>query len=320
MARINQAAGLENPLQNVFPQPVVAQRAPTTNDKNYPVGQDWVDQAGDTAYKLIEVVSNSATWVIMGPGASDVDTLTGDSGGAISPAAGNITLAGTASQITTTGSGSTITWSLPAAITAPGSLTTTTTLAATTTVTGGTGVIATTGGVTATAGGVTATAGNITAVADDIVATAGDITATAGAVSAGTTVTGGTGVVATTGGVTATAGDITATAGDIVATAGNIEIQGAGAYLAVEGGAVTDFIGTGTLSSGTVTIANTNIAAGDVILLSRQSINGSSALGLYTYSISASTSFTVTSVQAGTPASTETNDNSIFTYVIVRPL
>ena len=306
MARLNQAAGLENPLQSVFPQPVVAQRAPTTNDKNYPVGQDWVDQSGDTAYKLIEVVSNSATWVIMGPGASDVDTLTGDSGGAISPAAGNITLAGTASQITTTGSGSTITWALASALVAPGSITATTSIASTTTMTAGTGLTATTGNITATAG--------------DLIATAGDITATAGAVSAGTTVTGGTGVVATTGGVTATAGDITATAGDIVATAGNVEIQGAGAYLAVEGGAVTDFIGTGTLAAGTVTIANTNIAAGDVILLQRQAINGSSALGNFTYTISASTSFTVTSVQPGTPGSTETNDTSIFTYLIVRPL
>ena len=313
MARINQAAGLENPLQNVFPQPVVAQRAPTTNDKNYPVGQDWVDQAGDTAYKLIEVVSNSATWVIMGPGASDVDTLTGDSGGAISPAAGNITLAGTASQITTTGSGSTITWSLPAAITAPGSLTTTTTLAATTTVTGGTGVIATTGGVTATAGDITATA-------DDIIATAGDITATAGAVSAGTTVTAGTGVVATTGGVTATAGDITATAGDIVATAGNIEIEGAGAYLAVEGGAVTDFIGQATLVSGTVTVANTNISSADKVFVTREGVAASTALGVLDVSITDATSFTITALQPGTPGSAETGDVSLVNYFIVRQL
>lgn len=63
-------------------------------------------------------------------GTNLIATLTGDSGGAISPLSGNITVAGTANQITTTGTANTVTCSLPSAITAPGSLATTTSLTA----------------------------------------------------------------------------------------------------------------------------------------------------------------------------------------------
>lgn len=98
----------------------------------------------------------------------------------------------------------------------------------------------------------------------------------------------------------------------------NLILGSVATQLQMNGGAVTDFIGSATLSSGTVTVANTNIAAGDRIFIQRQDINGSSAVGELTYSISAATSFTITSVQPGTPASTETNDASIVMYFIVR--
>jgi hypothetical protein len=55
-----------------------------------------------------------------------VNTLTGDSGGAISPTSGNINISGTANEITTTGSGSTITLSTPATFVAPGTISATT--------------------------------------------------------------------------------------------------------------------------------------------------------------------------------------------------
>jgi hypothetical protein len=71
---------------------------------------------------LTSVSSGSATWSLVGPGASDVDTLTGDGGGAISPAAGNITLAG-GTNLTTAGAGSTITFNMDAAITLATSVT-----------------------------------------------------------------------------------------------------------------------------------------------------------------------------------------------------
>jgi hypothetical protein len=163
--------------------------------------------------------------------------LTGGSGGAISPSAGNITLAGTANQITTVGSGSTITWSLPSALTAPGSVTATTSL--------------------------------------------------------------------------------TATAGDITSTLGNVIINGAAKQLRVHGGAVTDFIGQATLTSGTVTVLNTNIAATDRIFVNRSAVNGSTALGVFKVVISAATNFVITACKPA-DGTTETNDASTVDYFIVR--
>ncbi len=89
--------------------------------------------------------------------------------------------------------------------------------------------------------------------------------------------------------------------------------------LQIHSGAVTDFIGTGVLTAGTQTIANTNIATGDVILLTRTAVNASTTLGEFTYTISNGASFTVTSVILGTPGSTQTADVSSYAYVIVRP-
>lgn len=89
--------------------------------------------------------------------------------------------------------------------------------------------------------------------------------------------------------------------------------------ITMNGGAVTDFIGTGTLTNGTSgAIANTNIAAGDRIFLSRTAVNASTALGMLTYSISAGASFTVTAVETATPGDVEVNDQSSFAYFIVR--
>lgn len=117
-----------------------------------------------------------------------------------------------------------------------------------------------------------------------------------------------------------TVGGTLAVTGNITTSAGNVIISGAAKQLQVEGGAVTDFIGTGTLAAGTVTIANTNIAAGDRIFLSRTAANASTTLGELSYTISAATSFTVTSLILGTPGSPQTGDLSSFAYFIVRQL
>lgn len=116
MAKRTKSYGLNNPLQDVFPGPVVATRDPTSNDTNYELGQGWVNKSSDQVWHLTSVASGSATWALSSPGASDVDTITGDSGGALSPAAGNITLAG-GTNITSAGAGSTVTFNLDAAIT-----------------------------------------------------------------------------------------------------------------------------------------------------------------------------------------------------------
>lgn len=116
------------------------------------------------------------------------------------------------------------------------------------------------------------------------------------------------------GGITATTGT-----GNFNVSGGHLEISSVARTLRVNGGAVTDFIGTGVLTAGTQTIANTNIATGDVILLTRLTAAASTTLGELTYTISNGASFTVTSLDIGTPGSTETGDVSTYAYFIVRP-
>jgi hypothetical protein len=116
---------------------------------------------------------------------------------------------------------------------------------------------------------------------------------------------------------------------DIKCGSGGLVLTGAGSFLSlatggaglrVKGGAATDFVGIATLVNGTVTVNNTNIAAGDRIFLAHAAIAGSTALGTLSYTISAGASFTINSVQAGTPASLQTNDDSDIAYFIVRPV
>lgn len=95
------------------------------------------------------------------------------------------------------------------------------------------------------------------------------------------------------------------------------ETTGAGVWY-IAGGTIFKAAGTGTLVAGTVTIANTNIATTDFLVLNRIASNGSTALGDLTYTITAGTGFTVTSLTPGTPASTQTGDTSTFSYIIQR--
>ena len=97
------------------PPVIVRTAAPSTSDTSVPLGTVWVNRSGNTAYILTSVVAGSASWALSSPGASDVDSLTGDAGGAISPAAGNINLLG-GTNIASSGAGSTITFNLDAAI------------------------------------------------------------------------------------------------------------------------------------------------------------------------------------------------------------
>ena len=89
-------------------QVITAKRAPTTSDIKYPTGSLWINTATNSIYFLTSAPGN---WSLAGSSSGGaVNTLTGDSGGAIMPAAGNITLAGNATQgVSTSGSGSTIT-------------------------------------------------------------------------------------------------------------------------------------------------------------------------------------------------------------------
>jgi hypothetical protein len=110
--------------------PHIDVRAPAATDVLYPIGKEWVDRVGNASYILTSLSTSngtvSATWVITGGGSGALATLTGDTGTA-TPSAGNIKIAGTANQITTTASGSTVTLALagpytPATYTAHGVL------------------------------------------------------------------------------------------------------------------------------------------------------------------------------------------------------
>lgn len=111
---------------------------------------------------------------------------------------------------------------------------------------------------------------------------------------------------------------IAPTTRDVSIATGNLAISTTGKQLQVKGGAATDFIGTAVLTAGTVTIPNTNVAAGDRIFIQRIAAGASTTLGELSYTISAGVSFTVTSLIIGTPGSTETGDTSSFAYFIVR--
>lgn len=90
----------------------VATTAPSSiANSSTPVGSLAVNTATGTFYGLVSNASGTATWAVLGGGSSDVNTLTGDSGGAITPTGGTITLAG-GHNITTAGSGHTITFNV----------------------------------------------------------------------------------------------------------------------------------------------------------------------------------------------------------------
>lgn len=121
-ARISSVYGLGQGLIPVFPLPFVSQATPGVGDIGFPVGQTWINTTSNQAWILTSVLAGAATWALASPGASDVDTLTGDAGGAISPLAGNITLAG-GTNIGSVGAVNTITFNLDAAITLATSVT-----------------------------------------------------------------------------------------------------------------------------------------------------------------------------------------------------
>lgn len=248
---------------------VKAQREPLTTDRRYKVGTIWLNVLLNRAHILTSVSNGSATWVLASPGASDVDTLTGDSGGAISPAGGNITLAG-GTNVTTAGAGSTITFNLDAAITLATSVTS---------------PIYTT----------SAADMNINAAANqNIIMQMGDAA--------------GVQQITFEDSASSTVGSLDSDGN--LSVNGSISMPGAATQLQIEGGAVTDFVGSAVLVAGTVTVANTNIAANDLILLSRSTTGGTE--GTLSYTISAATSFTINS--------SSVTDTSTIAYMIVRQL
>jgi hypothetical protein len=279
MARLENSYAVGVGLQPTLPPPVIATAAPGASNIKFPLGQVWLDINNGQSYILNNINSGSATWNLMAPGASDVDTVTGDSGGALSPSGGNITIAG-GTNITTVGSGSTITVNLDAAI-----------------------VLAT----SVTAPLYTAGAG----VDLDMTVPTGQNMVIKMGDAAGSNKVSFTDSADSEVALVDSDGNMTID--------GNLILNTVATQIQMNGGAVTDFIGQATLVSGTVTIANTNIASGDRIMLTRADANSSSALGELTITAqTASTSFVITALDPSDGSSTITGDVSIVNYVIIR--
>lgn len=361
MARLENSYAVGVGLQPTLPPPVIATAAPGASNIKFPLGQVWLDINNGQSYILNNINSGSATWNLMAPGASDVDTITADSGGALSPAAGNITIAG-GTNVTTAGAGSTVTVNLDAAIALATSVTAPiyTTSAADMNINaaanqdvimqmgdaGGTNKISFEDSASSEVASLDSD-GTLTVVNMD-----GIIGATTPAAGAFTTVVAGTSAQAPL--YTAGAGvdlDVTVPSGQdmvvkmgdaagankisftdsadsevaLLDSDGNMTIDGnlilntVATQIQMNGGAVTDFIGQATLAMGTVTVANTNIAAGDRILLTRADLNSSTALGELTITAqTASTSFVITAIDPSDGTSTIAGDTSIVNYVIIR--
>lgn len=92
----------------------MALRPPTSADKAYVKGTLWLDTLASTAWMW----PGSGNWIALGSGTTGaIVTLTGNSGGAISPVAGNISILGGAG-VTVVGTAGTLTISLTGGSTA----------------------------------------------------------------------------------------------------------------------------------------------------------------------------------------------------------
>jgi hypothetical protein len=92
------------------------------------VGTVAVDNANANVYALASKSGGVDTWFLLGGNSAGLNGLAADSGSA-SPSGNSINLFGTANQIDTSGSGSTITFALDSSLIAPGSITATTSIA-----------------------------------------------------------------------------------------------------------------------------------------------------------------------------------------------
>ncbi|NJL54154.1 hypothetical protein HC928_02560 [bacterium] len=91
------------------PSPIIAQRAPTSLDTGYALGQEWVFE-GNSAYILVEVSGGSANWEAIGGGGVAISQILPNIGSVVTPVAGKINLFGDAvSGLISSGVGDTLT-------------------------------------------------------------------------------------------------------------------------------------------------------------------------------------------------------------------
>ena len=268
-SRINIDYGLTNPLQQVPPQPIVANRAPTTSD-TAEIGTLWIDKLTNASYVLTSIAAGLATWTTSAFSANPtVTTLTVTGGvgtvldvqsGDVSVDAGNLTVTG---NLTITGT-TTLTGpfilndtgaiALTSTDNAPGAIALLVNGGAAETLTiisdqgTGNGAIA----LTAVAGGITLSGGKATANAINLTASnaAGGLTSTVGTGGYSFTATNGNSVFNTGTGSLSLSSDAAATTVNIgtgAAVVKTISIGGTGANVIAIGN---------TQTAGSVTIGN----------------------------------------------------------------
>jgi hypothetical protein len=77
---------------------------PTTYDwQNFYLGDEWLNSTTNTVWKLVSLSGNLATWVKQAGTNVGLQTLTGNSGGAVSPTLGNINVVGDGTSINIVG-------------------------------------------------------------------------------------------------------------------------------------------------------------------------------------------------------------------------
>jgi len=355
------------------PETIRARRSPGTSDRRFKIGSCWINEATNQIYFLSSVAANSATWALTSTTASDIDTLTGDSGGALTPTAGNMNVLG-GTNITVAGAGSTLTANMDAAITLATSVTSplfTSGAGADLDLTAAAGqdavlklgddaganflnvtdvsdvslaVLDSNGAFTLLQGDFvesrSSASGEVLAQVTNSDNTAADSDAFF-EVAVGGTSSGNPGIrFQISGGQNYSMGIDNAdsdklvicadndlgtdvlmkfdeTTKDVEIAQGNLVIGAVAKQLQMNGGAVTDFIGQSTLTAGTVTVLNTNIASGDRVFVTRSDVNGSTALGVFDVSITPATSFVI-DARNPADATVQTNDISIVDWFIVR--
>lgn len=226
---------------------VVAGRAPSdSSDINYPSGYLWLSdlsQGGSgNLYVQSGFTSGDANWVAVTAGAAGALNTLSDGSTQVSPVGGNISLEGTANRITVTSdvSGHNITFSIPSAFIAPGSIKSTNTLEV---------------GTDLTVNGNASVTGDLTVTGNGTIT--GDLTVTGNLVTGGITENGNVGI-NTSGAGTTTIGNAAAGLIKFDVGTGNFQLNGGG----------------NTINIGTDAAANTLVIGNTTALTSVHVVSG----------------------------------------------
>jgi len=73
--RVNRTPAVGRAFSRLFPEPIIAQRAPLAVDRAE-IGQVWIDQPNDDIYFLTSVIANVSTWINAGGGTGTFHALT----------------------------------------------------------------------------------------------------------------------------------------------------------------------------------------------------------------------------------------------------